>query len=47
VRNEPTQEQKKRVVAFEKADKQRRTKEKMRRSAVKQGRAKGKSGGWD
>ncbi|KAG6914999.1 hypothetical protein DXG01_013952 [Tephrocybe rancida] len=44
VKNEPSEEQKKRVVSLERAEKARRRQEKSYRSEVKRGRSKG---GWD
>lgn len=44
IKNEPSEEQKKRVAAFERADKARRKQEKSHRSDIKKGRSKG---GWD
>ena len=44
VHNEPSEEQKKRVEALERADKARRRQEKSHRSEVKKGRGKG---GWE
>ncbi|KAF8071561.1 RF-1 domain-containing protein [Lyophyllum atratum] len=44
IRNEPSEEQKKRVATLERADKARRRQEKSYRSEVKKGRSKG---GWD
>ncbi|KAG6828968.1 hypothetical protein H0H92_006150 [Tricholoma furcatifolium] len=44
IRNEPSEEQKKRVQLLERAEKARRRQEKSYRSNVKKGRSKG---GWD
>ncbi|GLB41008.1 putative RF-1 domain containing protein [Lyophyllum shimeji] len=44
IKNEPSEEQKKRVAALEQADKARRRREKSYRSDIKKGRSKG---GWD
>ncbi|KAF8872592.1 RF-1 domain-containing protein [Infundibulicybe gibba] len=46
IRNEPSEEQRKRVVRLEQAEKANRRREKSRRSEVKQSRSKGR-GGWD
>ena len=47
IRNEPSEEQKRRVGALEQAEKARRRQEKARRSIIKKGRARGNHGDWD
>ncbi|TFK73296.1 hypothetical protein BDN72DRAFT_761986 [Pluteus cervinus] len=47
IRNEPSEEQKRRVGALEQAEKARRRQDKARRSMIKKGRARGNHGNWD